>query len=190
MSDILTLCPDELSSRPYTLATYALVHGSALHAVINLLVIAAAIAYACRLRCVKAALGASLVAVVAAAGVFCIFTYIADAPESTLSGASAPAFALAAFVCMVGRKPWLALLLALLAVAGIFGPNSGGGAAHCTAVAVGVAGACLTLRRRQRSAAARRLKIEMVRLKVHTSGYASLSNDERRLLSSSESSVL
>lgn len=182
----LSLCPAHLAEAPYTLLTYVAVHGSALHATVNLAAIAAACCCALRMRCQGAAMASAALAVPAAGAVFCIAAALAGTPQATLSGASAPAFALAAFVCYAGAHRRLTLLIAALALAGIFGPNAGGAAAHCTAVAAGAGGAAIHLHMAGRRLLARRRFLKSLHDKVQTSGYASLSAEERRALSSSK----
>lgn len=182
--DALALSPVSLAARPYTLVTYMLAHAGAWHVAVNAAAIVAGGAYMILKRRAALLLPLAVLAAIISGLAFCAAAYMAGHDSATLVGASAPAFALAAYASVYGQHRLLSVLLAALALAGLFGPNAGGAVAHCAGCATGAAAAWLDrlrLRRIARESARRR---EELRRKVHTSGYASLSDDERRSLTS------
>lgn len=184
VAETLALSPSQISEAPYSALTFILVHAGPAHAAVNVAVIFAAALYARRRHCLRPALGWALAATPVAAMAFCAVARLAHTSDASLTGASVPAFALAAFACVVSRRRRLAIGVAVLAVVDIFGPNAGGGLAHCAAAAVGMAGAHCTLAAKRRRLARRELAAKAARLKAQTSGFASLNADERDLLTS------
>lgn len=182
--DALTLSPVSLCARPYTLVTYTLAHAGVWHAVVNAAALVAGGAYMILKRRAALLLPLVLLSAILSGLAFCGAAYVAGHDRATLVGASAPAFALAAYASVYGRHRLLAVLLAALALAGLFGPNAGGAVAHCAGFATGAAAAWLDLRRGRRKAAGVARRREALRRKVHVSGYASLTDDERRQLTS------
>ncbi len=179
----LMLCPANVAPRPYTLLTYALVHADALHLALNITVMALSAAILATKRLSRTIAPLTIVSTIVAAAVFCAFAYIAGNTTATLAGASAPAFALATCVCINGRHHLLTALITLLAVAGLFGANAGGAAAHCSGLLTGAAAAYISAISQRRADDRRKRQCRDLHDKIHTSGYASLSPSERKFLS-------
>lgn len=178
----LVLSPSTLAARPYTLLTYAIVHAGAWHAAVNVAAIVAGAAYMVLKRRAVLLLPLAVLSVVVAGLAFCAAAAVARHPGASLAGASALVFALVAYASVYGGHRLLSALLGALALAGLFGPNAGGAVAHCAGMAVGALVAWLDLRRLHRRRAAAALRREQLRRKVLASGYASLTDAERRCL--------
>jgi len=182
------LSAQTLAAAPYSLLTYMAVHAGALHVGLNAAMLLAAGTVAERIGGSGRVALVAAVAVPAAGLAFCAVT-AALHPDATLEGASSAAIALAAYAVTMLRRRIPLILLGALAVAMIFGPNAGGGVAHCAGFAVGAAIAATDLRRRDRRQREADAERDRILRKAEDSGYASLSDDERRMLEYNSTSL-
>lgn len=176
-----SLSASTVVSAPYRLLTYTVSHAGWLHVGANAAMLLIAAEAAIRLGGAARAAMVALAAAVAAGLIFCAATAALN-PDATLEGASAVALALAAYDTALMRARIPKYLLGLLAVAMIFGPNAGGGLAHCAGFAVGLAFASVHNRRSERLRAHMLAERDRIRRKAEDSGYASLTPGERNLL--------
>ena len=170
-----------LTRVPHSLLTYVAVHAGATHLCINVAVVLCAGAVAEKLGGHMRTLLIALISIPVAGLVFCATTAGIN-PDTTLEGASSVALALAAYAAAMQRTRLPLMLLGLLCAAMIFGPNAGGGIAHCTGFATGAVAAMLHSRSISRRTSARDTERCRIRRKAEDSGYSSLSEHERKIL--------
>ncbi len=177
--------------RPWTLITYMFSHAHPWHFALNLVVLIVAGALYEYRRGHAALLAAYLTGGIAGGALFVAAASSAGPSQASLAGASAAALAVCAAIpasinniVNLLRTPAavLGIIFSIVLILwGLLGPNPGGSIAHIGGIAAGIACGLLA-----RPAQPSTVDISDIIDKVRTSGYASLTDDERKKLAHSQ----
>lgn len=180
------------AGHPWTLLTYMFCHNHPGHLAINLAVLAAAGTMYERRRGHAAMLGTYITGGIAGGIIFVGAASAAGLTHASLAGASAAVLAVGTALITSSRRaamrirrtPAAIAALGLAAIAilwGLRGPNAGGSIAHIGGISAGIA--CGLLSRTKRTA---QTDHSAIIEKARTSGYASLTDDERKKLADTQ----
>lgn len=174
-------------ARPWALLTYMFSHVHPWHLALNLIVLIVAGALYEYRRGHAAMLATYLTGGIAGGVIFIAAATVAGSTQATLMGASAAALAVCAAIPASIREigPLLRTPAAIIGIVfsislilwGLFGQNPGGNIAHLAGIAAGIACGLFT-----RSAKPTAIDNSDIINKAHTSGFASLTDDERKRL--------
>ena len=197
-ANLLFLSAGKMLSKPWSVVTYSFCHVAPLHLLLNMIVLVAIGYIADRMRITIMSASRLLIIYLTAGAVAGIVFDIAGSNGSNLIGASAAVMGVtAAFGMVMGKRkielPFpgpvslsaLIFILLTISIASTIAINPGATIVHLSGIIAGTSTMSLLMLadRRQRSRCSKAdRRVDQISLKMKTSGFASLSDDERKII--------